>query len=201
MYLFKAHGWIGRGRFSQVIDPFVLCVLKLHFKHFSTFFVLLDVEFNYETPTIVYSHFHISCIRFHDFYNKCPNLTCMRSSRSSRIPLPLCIQKHMINISWVKWRKYDIFKDINLPLHARRYDKALSKSMLILNMTMSYHGEHHENMTWSNWFSWKMTIFLKVLKLQTGNHKIVFNHSLLWKPSQKLVRFFLTPKMYNRDRK
>ena len=31
--------------------------------------------------------------------------------------------------------------------------------MLILNITLLYHDENHENMTWSNRFSWKMTIF------------------------------------------
>ena len=31
--------------------------------------------------------------------------------------------------------------------------------MSILNITLLYHDENHENMTWSNRFSWKMTIF------------------------------------------
>ena len=39
--------------------------------------------------------------------------------------------------------------------------------------------------------------FLKVPKLRTSTQRIVLNHSRLWKPSRKLVRTFLTPKIYD----
>ena len=39
--------------------------------------------------------------------------------------------------------------------------------------------------------------FLKVPKLRTSIQRIVLNHSRLWKPSRKLVRTFLTPKIYD----
>ena len=37
--------------------------------------------------------------------------------------------------------------------------------------------------------------FFKVSKLRTSIQRIVLNHSRLWKPSRKLVRTFLTPKI------
>ena len=39
--------------------------------------------------------------------------------------------------------------------------------------------------------------FLKVPKLRTSIQRIVLNHSRLWKPSRKLARTFLTPKIYD----
>ena len=60
------------------------------------FYVIFDVEFDSDTPEIIYLPFRIDFMRFHEFDIMCPTLTEMCSSRSSRIVTPLCEQEDMI---------------------------------------------------------------------------------------------------------
>ena len=52
------------------------------------FYVIFDVEFDCDTPEIIYVRFRIDFMIFHDFDIMCPTLTKMCSSRSSRIVTP-----------------------------------------------------------------------------------------------------------------
>ena len=104
-------------------------------------------------------------------------------------------------VSWLQTRQYDIFTDIHVPLPTRTYAENLSnrcwdstwQCLIMVNITKTWNGRINFHEQWG--------FFGKSSNIRQAIRKLYFIILAYGNPPRSSYFFFLTPKMYDRDRK